>query len=510
MRTQPFAVRWPSRIRTAHVALVVGPLLVAAVVRKYPGRLDRLSAGIVALGLIVWLTRRPVLAIQTIVVLMPFSLFWLGGFFALGVPATLVQTLGLWKELIVFSLVIGAVAYQRGRAWRPDRLDLAALLYVGAVVLYYLAPHLFAAPGAAVLSSSVRSIALRTDVLFVVLFMAVRNSDIDRADLDRIAVTVLAVGTVVAVIGIFEFLFPSTWNSLAVSTFRTQAYQAVVLRSPVNLTDVRVHGQVGGRSIVRIGSTLLSPITLGPFLVLPFALGIERIARQRATSRVYLAAGVVTIALLLTQTRSAVIGALVICVIAIRPAPGQSTSSRVRFGLLLAAAAVLVFPVATSSGLSARTTGAIAGKESSAQDHLTSFRVGVQTVARHPLGQGLGTGPAVAQRFDLTGRVTSENYYLQVGDELGVHTMLAFVAFTNLLLRRLKEAARVPAPPLDTASAVRAAAVALAIGAFLLHIWQDFSVALTFWSVAGVTLAANRPARLSQRPALGAAEVVRG
>jgi len=420
-------------------------------------------------------------------------LFWLGGIFALGMPAPIVQTLGLWKELVVASLVIGTVAHQRGRAWRPDRLDLAALAYVGAVVLYYLAPHLFAQAGSGVLASSVRNIALRTDILFALLFVAVRNSDIDGAELDRIAVTVFAVGTVVAGIGIFEFLFPSVWNSLAVDTFRTQIYQAVVLHSPVNLSDVRVHGQVGGRSIVRIGSTLLSPITLGPFLVLPFALGVERISRHRSTPRVYLAVGVVATALLLTQTRSAVIGALVICVIAVRPAPGQSTTSRLRFGLLLAAAAVLAFPVATSSGLSARTTTAIAGKESSAQDHITSFRVGVQTLVHHPLGQGLGTSPGIAQRFDLGGRVTSENYYLQVGDELGMHTMLAFVALTVLLLRRLKQAAHRPAPPFDTASAVRAAAVALAIGAFLLHIWQDFSVALTFWAIAGAALAASRP-----------------
>ena len=501
MRSEPFAFPWPGRIRTAHVALVLGPLFVAAVVRKYPGRLDRLSAGIVALGLLVWLAHRPVLAVQAIVVLMPFSLFWLGGIFALGVPATLVQSLGLWKELVVASLVIGAVVHQRGRSWHADRLDVAALGYIAAVVVYYLAPHVFAQAGTSVLSASVRNIALRTDVLFVLLFVAVKNSDIDPVALDRIAVTVLIVGTIVAAIGIFEFLFPSVWNSLAVDTFRTQVYQAVVLRSPVNLGDVRVHGQVGGRSIVRIGSTLLSPITLGPFLVLPFALGIERIARQRATSRIYLAVGVVTIALLLTQTRSAVIGALLICVLAIRPAPGQSTASRIRFGLLLAAAAVLAFPVVTSSGLSARTTTAIAGRESSAQDHLTSFRVGVETLAHHPLGQGLGTSPGVAQRFDLTGRVTSENYYLQVGDELGMHTMLAFVAVTVLLLRRLKQAAQHPAPPLDTASAVRAAAVALAIGAFLLHIWQDFSVALTFWAVAGVTLASSRPPRLTPRTA---------
>ena len=471
--------------------LVVGvPLAVGFLVKRAPSRLDKLSAYLFGALVAFWLARRPGRTVQALIVLLPFHAFILSGLFALGVPRSLVRTLGLWKELALFSLVVAAVAAHRRRQWRLDRLDGVALAYIACVVAYYVAPRLFAQPNDVVLSTTVRNLALRADTLFVVLFLAVRHCGLDRSWLERLGRTALVVGVLVAAIGIYEFLFSASWNHLAVHTFQLQKYQVAVLKAKlVSPGDIRVYGHIGGRQIIRIGSVLLSALSLGPYLLISLAIAVERMARQRGGPWTGAAIGIVGAALLFTQTRSAIIGGIIIGFVALRPAPGRSGASRTRFALILAAVVLLALPLSSSSGLSARVSSTVGGHESSANYHIKSFKTGMNVLIHQPLGRGLGTSPAIGDRFDVAGRVTSENYYLQVGNEVGIHTMIAFVALTLMLLRRLWRATSSPRTTSDVVAAVCAAGLALAVGNFLLHVWQAEVVATTFWGLAGAALA---------------------
>ena len=110
---------------------------------------------------------------------------------------------------------------------------------------------------------------------------------------------------------------------------------------------------------------------------------------------------------------------------------------------------------------------------------------GLHGISDHPLGAGLGTSAGVGQRFSDTAFIT-ENYYLQMGIEIGVIGMIMFILLTITVIKYLNRAAkRVPDLPLG---AMRLAMIGMAVGAVLLHTWTDFAVSWTAWGLAGAVL----------------------
>ena len=147
---------------------------------------------------------------------------------------------------------------------------------------------------------------------------------------------------------------------------------------------------------------------------------------------------------------------------------------------------VLALPVAAYTGLTERSTSALAGDEESATDHWEALNNGIRGIAEHPLGLGLGTSAGVGQRFSDSGAFITENYYLQMGIEIGLLGMIVFILLTVTVIRYLNRAAkRVPDVPLG---AMRLAMIGIAVGAFLLHAWTEFAVSWTAWALTGAVL----------------------
>src|SRR5581483_7834654 len=107
----------------------------------------------------------------------------------------------------------------------------------------------------------------------------------------------------------------------------------------------------------------------------------------------------------------------------------------------------------------------------------------------HPLGGGLGSVGAIGQSLDAGQQVTAEDYYLQVGDEVGIHTLIAFLFLTVFLLFALNRSVSAE-PDEELSGGAWLAGVALAIGAAMLHIWAGLEVSLVFWTVAGAVVGA--------------------
>jgi O-antigen ligase len=117
------------------------------------------------------------------------------------------------------------------------------------------------------------------------------------------------------------------------------------------------------------------------------------------------------------------------------------------------------------------------------------------------LGRGLGTAPGIGERFKVQGHLTTEDAYLQVGNEIGVLSMLSFLGLLLSTIVALARRAR-SADPDGLATAMCAAGVGLFVGGFFLHIWLDFATALTFWALAGLALGGSSALpRLPSRPA---------
>jgi hypothetical protein len=224
---------------------------------------------------------------------------------------------------------------------------------------------------------------------------------------------------------------------------------------------------------------------VGFYVAVALALGLHRLAADRHGLVPLATTALSAATIVVTLTRSALLSGLVVVIGTAAVAAARGRPGRVRLALLVALAGLLVAPVATSSTVAQRTVASFNGQQD-VQDHVSAADAGFAAIADQPLGRGLGTAPGIGDRFDVQGKVTSEDAYLQVGTELSVGTMAVFVALYALLLVRLRRVKTEAAP---AASAMYAAGLGLAVGGLFLHVWLDFSTALTFWGLAGLALA---------------------
>lgn len=463
-------------------------VLVVAIVYFSPRHVASASTvigGVVGAGLLVLAVRRPDRALLALIAFLPFQALVFAGLWSLGMPASIVRHLSAWKEILALGVVLSGVgAFLRSgrQADLLDRLALAFVLFAGLYLL--LQPEIVpSAPS----SSSIRLLSFREDAGFVLLFLGARHAPLGPGFVPRAARTLLFVAALTAAIGCYEAISSSGWNRFVVHTIRYPAYQATVLGTqPPNPADILTYTYIGGTRVVRIGSVFLNELNFAFYLILPFALGLERCIRRNASPAVVIATALVGAALLLTETRSALLGALVVVLSALAPAAGRERHWRTQVTLVLAALALVAVPLAVSSGVVRRFGQVNNQHNQSTAGHIAGFWSGLRTIESHPLGQGLGTAAGIGQRFSVTGYQVPENTYLDVGDELGVVPMLIFVALALCLVLWLRRVARVRGDPL--ASAVWAASAGIALTAWFLQTWLDFGVAWTFWGIAGAVV----------------------
>ena len=460
------------------------PILVMYIVSRHPGEMPRTTTAIVALAVAYLISKYPVQAITALVSFVPVAVFIYSWAFKFGAPQGLLHQAQSWKELVIGALLIAAWRSHRQRPRKFDRLDWAAFAYVACILSYYAFPHLFTY-GRQVLPHAARYAAMRDDVEYVIAFLAARHAGVDRSALRIIGRGVLISGAVVAFGGVYAHLRPSSWGHFVTSTVQVQRYRDLVQHLPLKATEILDYD--AGR--LRVGSTLLSPIVLGPFLLVPFALAIESIARRAASVFAFVTAGLCGGAILFTGTRSSTLGMLLIVIFALRPSPGRNVLTRVRLSFLLVVLIIIGAPVAVHSGIITRTTAAVTGTDASANGHIARFHAGVHEIAIHPLGGGLGTAAGLGQSVDPFGGITAEDYYLQVGDEVGIHTMIAFILLTIFLLMALYRSVS-GLSGTDASGGAWLAAIALMFGAFLLHVWAGLTVSLVFWTLAGAVIGA--------------------
>lgn len=462
------------------------PVLVAAVVRYQP---DRLSTGIkvlLGLGAISLFARRPATSLLFLVALLPFQQVLLAAAYRFGVPGVVVRGLGFWKEALVAGCVVAALRTLRHQRRRLDAVDALALVYLGIVGLYYLSPRLFVHPGQFALGPptdpTTLRVALRNDTVFVVLLLAVRRLPLDAHFRRRFLATLLAVGTTVAGIGIFEFAFSNAWNKLMVSTIGVPRFLAAILKVSVrNPNDIRVYSQVAGHSVLRIGSVFLDPLSCGLYLVIALAIALERVVRGDRRLVLWAATGLLAVALLLSQTRAAIIAVVVVVACTLRPTAARRGPARARYAFVVAAGLLALIPLTVASGLAARS----AGSDSTAL-HLQRTEAGARALIKAPLGRGLGTGATNGTRFYVATSLTSEDYYLQVGNETGAISMVVFIALVVVLNRRMGRLAH--GRPDVLISSWRGAFLGLSLAALLLQVWLNFPMAWTVWVGLGACL----------------------
>lgn len=457
---------------------------------------QKLLALCVGLLVAVWVVHHPDRAILALVVVMPFQVVLFSAVYNAGAPAALVRSAGNWNELVVVMLFALATTNVLRERRTFDTLDRLALTYVGLATIYLLLPLLLRPVVGDLLSSAnVPPVALaasyRTNVGFVVLLLAVRHLDLPLASRERILRAVLAVGAVVAALAVVQWLEPAMWQRVLRETIGVGRFAQDVLGSKTTLVGASTVSGIEEERF-RVGSVLFQAITLGFFLLPSLAAAMQSWLHRHGPRSLAMAA-LTGAGVLLTFTRSAVLGAATLLMATLPSLPARRSTRRQRAAIGAISAMAAGLWAASSLGLIARFTAGIQGTDPSAEGHISRSLRGLRIVLARPLGLGLGTGPTTGRGGEAS-PILSENAYLQVGIEMGVVTMVVFILLLGTIVVTGFRAARTADGSL-LAGAVATAGLGLAVGGFFLHVWTNLPTAWTFFALAGLGL----PARVGTR-----------
>jgi hypothetical protein len=274
-----------------------------------------------------------------------------------------------------------------------------------------------------------------------------------------------------------------------VKTIHLPAYNQAIAGVGGAKADVLARTLVGSKVVVRAGSLFNDPLTLGFFSLISFGLALERLSAKRLGYLPLIAAGGAGAAVVLSETRSATLGAGLAVALAValgsRYSPG-----RFRLVLVVGVAGALILPPALHSSLRDRFEGIFnaSTRDSGSQEHVSASRGALHDVILHPLGRGLGANTSTGLRYNTSNQRTAEDSYLESSEEIGVAGGVLKLVLLVLLLLQLLARSRIEDAHGQLAGGLFLAGAALLLGGFFLQVWFELATSMTFWVLAGVAL----------------------
>ncbi|MCP9485530.1 MAG: O-antigen ligase family protein [Gaiellaceae bacterium MAG52_C11] len=429
--------------------------------------------------------RFPRYALYAFIVGLPFHNVVMAELYELGLRGLPLDVLSAWKEVLLAGALGAVVWSSRGIPFRFSPTDWLALAFATFVVLYALIPQDWLggeASGRGILYG------LRHGLTPVAAYVLGRSLHLGRDELRRVGTLILGAAVVVATWGLIDvYAIPlDAWrNSGAPGWYAEQLgldYGPAVSGLPENF----VYNPGDERPLRRLVSTFLSPLASG-YLLLVALLVAAAWQRSRWLSVV---SGLLLVGLLFTYSRTALAAlalGLVVLAYALRNWwPLAAATVLVATGFFFVKAypdfgpettftpAELEFQRGNAQGDAETSGDPTSFDEPSVDSHLDSLREGIDTVIRHPQGFGLGNAGVTAKR---TGEEikAGESTYTELGVELGLLGMLAFVAWNLALLRRI-----LPRAPWLGAAVTAVLALGIQTDVIGVH-WLAF----VLWTLAG-------------------------
>lgn len=376
--------------------------------------------------------------------------------------------LTFWKDALIIALFVRAVG---GRLVAERRLRLPRAAGDKFVLLYIVAYTIFAVRSPA--GPTVYR-ALGRSIEGPLLFFAIRYLRPTRKQLWYCVVAILGAASVIGTVALIERLGPhqglQTWYGAD---------------APARNSSFFI-GSNGYRS----GSFLGSPLILAFYLagVTPFAVAIS-ILRPRWRPAALLGLGVCGGGLIVTVTRSGLIGGgmgiLIVLYLAVR---NQRVKAALIGMIVVAATTVVAYFLAGGSETLVRT--------SSTSGHRAAIERDLQQIEARPFGYGLGTTDALQQRFKLASAPgATESVYLAKALEGGIPALLLYMLVLYVTGMRLRSARRHALWRGDREAAVLAAGalgamIGIALAGLFLGV-QELVVEVVLWALPGIALAAG-------------------
>jgi len=486
------------------------PFFVYKVVRSDQSRILKGFEFMIGGTTLVAIVRRPYRALTVLLVVFPFQTLLLAGLLRLGAPASIVRGLRFWREAIILGLAIAAILHLRhqrlyGGRLRFDIVDKLVAAYVALGTAYLFFPSILVGTGpGAHLSLYTRELGWRGDVLYFAIFLICRHIGLTRVRVDALFRRVVAVGAIMALIGIFEFFDTHAWVNFINNTLRVPEYDQRI-NGTTNSGFQEVYGSFGGHHLVRIGTVLLDYLGAGFFFALCLGLAIDMVSRGAARWWIIASIPMIGTALVFNQGRAAIVAGAVAIVFGLRAQVGRSIVRRARLMMALGLILLLALPVALESGLGHRFVSA----SNSNSGHISAIENGLRVMQSDPLGRGLSTAAGAGQEATDQGKNTSfivtEDQWLQIGTQLGFLGLGLYGAALIFMVRRLR-----PKPTDDkslkaalSAAGARNALVGLLVAGFVLQPFVIDVVDWTLFALCGVAAGLLDSATQSREPLSG-------
>lgn len=282
----------------------------------------------------------------------------------------------------------------------------------------------------------------------------------------------VGVGVLASVLGIVQSL-------LLPADFLSQfGYEKDVTIAPYVMVD-------DNPDLLRAYATLSGPNDFGAWLILPIMLAIAGWRRSPLLASVSIF--VMVWALVLSSSRSAWLGLLAsLGIYALFVFGRRLSKKQVALslgGLVVVGVATLYLAVAVPvlrMAIFHSSPGDSSLHEGSTMGHIEATLGGVERVAANPLGCGVGcAGPA---SFYGESPYISENYFVQIGEEVGLLGLALFLLLVGMVVYRIY------ADKTGLGRVLVFALVGYAVIGMLLHVWSDDPLSITWWILAGAVL----------------------
>ncbi len=413
--------------------------------------------------------------------------------------------LAIWKEgvlglILLIAMVEIVIACKRLRAAGHrlpafDVIDYLIFGLLGLSIIIQLTTHYS-------LLTTNFILGFKYDFIPLLSFLILRRTSWSEWFMKQLMNVLLWVGGIVALYGIISFFLPDSFFSFLGYSDLHSLY----------LPDhpIAAFQQIGGSSLRRIQSVMSGPNQLGLWLLIVFALllpiGLSSYRSKKIPVLQKIIFLLVLGAIFLTFSRAAWLGAFVMTVVAsFMILPRRTFRKEMLFGAIsLVTCLIVLFLIAPG----------ILTRISSNRGHIERPLQALQQMVKQPFGMGLGTaGPATNRTSEacvmleptddpswakdqpnlcvflgskqvqppLADHVCRcpflpENWYLQIGVELGWIGFVLYLSLVFLILKRLKMHQK-----LLTTNYQLLTFLAVSIAALFLHAWEDSAVAYTVW-----------------------------
>jgi len=413
--------------------------------------------------------------------------------------------LTLWKEVLLL-VILGLAVIEIWRQWQRDPKQISEFDRIDAIVVCL---FLLAAVVSVLTFQNVELMlyGVKYDLVPLFAFLILRRVSWSKEFTHNVLQALLLVGCVVALYGIAALFLP-------IGFFKVIGYSDLhSLYLPGG--PLPAFHQIGETGLRRLQSTLSGPNQAGLWLLIPYCLALLFTLRRPDAHRAAMTL-LIGVTLVLSFSRAAWVAAAVITFVSLRTHLSQKFPRHhiVSAGGIIVVALVIITVWEPSLIL----------RFASSRDHMARPLAAIQRMIEQPWGTGLGTaGPASNRVSDVcvsvpAGADTSwaadrpdlcvfagdeqvqpldrecncpflpENWYLQIGVELGWIGMALFVGLILLVLSKLRAASRLRSESYaGLAEGIFLAMLGISLAALFLHAWEDSAVAYSIWILAATT-----------------------